>query len=442
MLSRFFGKLAAKPNKNDDEYQFVVASLSTKEIATYDTASAMYNIARQNFGNPDPVLKKIGRDIQVYRELLYHPHVSACVEQLTDRVTQQEWDIDRGRSKSRNAKLIKQVFNDIDDAQEGGLSKIFSECVMARYYGWQVFETPFVQIGSFFIPEMIVAKPQQWFTYGPNGELLFKSKENPSGEPLPPYQFHVLKHKSDYQNPYGIAQAAGCYYPVIFEKASWSFRTTFIESSGQAKVIIKVRRGTSQATIQKIVNDVANAVQDGVIAIPEDSSAEILKVNDKASSDIYHDYKRDCEADISKAILGSTLTVQEGDVGSYSLGKVHGSGLEIKMRSINRLVEQFFNRIIKTIFEGSDISGDRPTFVIYEEEKVDKERAERDEVLSRAGVKWTKQHFIAEYGFEEDEFEIESPTGEGAEFSSQDDLNALINAYDDLKKKSNPRTPP
>jgi phage gp29-like protein len=445
-LTRFFGKVKRTEAQADESgYEFAVASLNSPgEIAVFQNSAKMYGALRNTFSSPDPVLKKLLKDISIYRALLYHPHVSACVEKLTDRITKQEWDIDRGRSKSRNAKLIKQIFNDIDDSQEGGLLKVFEDVVMARMFGWQVFETPLLRLQNFLVPERIVAKPQEWFCYDRTkpGALLFKSKNNPDGEAVSPLQFCTVKHKSTYLNPYGIAQLSACYYPVLFEKAAWSFRTVFIESNGQPKVIIKVRRGTTREEIRNTVSVVAEAVQDGVVAIPEDAAVELLKVNDKSSSDIYHDYKADCEADISKAILGSTLAVQQGDKGSYSLGGVHASEIDFKMSSVNRLVEQLFNRIIKNIFESSTLSGERPTFVIYEEEKVDTLRAERDLKLSQAGVKFTKQHFVAEYGFEDDEFEVSEPVSQppaetnfNADEKSVGELDELLNAYDALKKK-------
>lgn len=216
----------------------------------------------------------------------------------------------------------------------------------------------------------------------------------------------------------------------------------FIETNGQPKVIVKVRKGTSKEELVNIVESIANSVQDGVVGIPEDASAELLAVNDKSSSEIYHDYKRDCEADISKAILGATLAVQEGDRGARSLGEVHSEEINYKMNSINRMIEQFFNALIKRIMDGSDLSGERPLFVIYEEEKVDLARAERDLKLSQAGVKFNKIHFIEEYGFEEDEFEIGAEPN-NATFSAsetEDDIpKNLAAAFDKmtdrLKKK-------
>lgn len=389
-----------------NETEFIAFGAQTKEIAVRSRSMNLYGMLRANLSNPDPVLKKQGKDISIYRQLLYHPHVSACVEQLTDRVTALEWDIDRGRSKSRSAKLVKEIFQDLDRNQDGGITKLVADIINARLFGYQPFEILRERIGRFLSPVAVLAKPQEWFLFSEKRELLFKSRDFPLGGKLPPLQFITATHKSSYLNPYGIAQLSACLYPVLFERGAWQFRTVFVEKYGMPGVVIKVRRGTSPEEADKILADAEAAVQDSIILIPEDASAELMKANDKSSSEIYHDYKIDCENDISKSILGSTLAVQSGDVGSYALGKVHENGIDTKAVSTKQLVCQTLNKLIHSIYQTNELSGDEAEFVLYEEEQVDKARAERDSILTQAGVKFNKIHFVEEYGFEEDEFEV------------------------------------
>jgi hypothetical protein len=54
------------------------ASLA-KEIATRERSIDFYGLSGY-LPNPDPVLKKMGKDIAVYRELMADAHVAACVE--------------------------------------------------------------------------------------------------------------------------------------------------------------------------------------------------------------------------------------------------------------------------------------------------------------------------------------------------------------------------
>lgn len=43
--------------------------------------------------NPDPVLKKMGRDISVYREILSDSHVGGCVRRRKAAIKGLEWRI-------------------------------------------------------------------------------------------------------------------------------------------------------------------------------------------------------------------------------------------------------------------------------------------------------------------------------------------------------------
>ena len=47
-----------------------------------------------------------------------------------------------------------------------------------------------------------------------------------------------------------------------------------------------------------------------------------------------------------------------------------------------------------------------PNFILYEEEKADKDTAERDFKLYSTGVRFTKKYFIRQYAFENDDFTL------------------------------------
>jgi len=74
-----------------------------------------------------------------------------------------------------------------------------------------------------------------------------------------------------------------------------------------------------------------------------------------------------------------------------------------------RLVENTFKQLISWICELNFNDGIEPVFSLWTEEDVDKALAERDEILSRTGVKFSKQYYVKNYGFEEEDFEITDP---------------------------------
>ena len=79
------------------------------EIATRGRSTDFYSIL-QNLPDPDPVLKKQGKDIKIYRDLLSDPHVWACVQSRKSGVLSLMWEIDRGKAKSKQAQVIENLF--------------------------------------------------------------------------------------------------------------------------------------------------------------------------------------------------------------------------------------------------------------------------------------------------------------------------------------------
>ena len=165
---------------NEREYVLfneVKTSLSN-EIASRKRSIDFYSIL-QNLPDPDPMLRSQGKDIRVYRELLADPHVWACVQSRKAGVLSLEWEIDRGKAKSRQAKIIESVFSSLD------LNTIITEILDAVLFGFQPLEVMWQQQGNLILPTEIKAKPPEWFAFDLDNNLKLKTKDNFNGELLP-----------------------------------------------------------------------------------------------------------------------------------------------------------------------------------------------------------------------------------------------------------------
>ena len=91
-------------------------------------------------------------------------------------------------------------------------------------------------------------------------------------------------------------------------------------------------------------------------------SAE-LKIHDTAGStgskDVYYDLIDSCDAAISKAILGNTLTTEQGDNGARSLGEVHKEEEDSKKASDMRFILAVLNTSVRSVLKrfGFDLTG-------------------------------------------------------------------------------------
>lgn len=383
--------------------------------------------------DPDPVLKKLGKDLKVYKELLGDAHVGAVADSRKSGVEKLEWEIDRGKSKSRQAKIITELFENVLD-----VDKIITEILDAPLFGYKPLEVMWKKMGNFILPASVVGKPPEWFHFNGENELLFKTRNNWNGEKLPPMKFLLAQNDASYENPYGKRVLSRCFWPVTFKRGGYKFWVVFLEKYGMPFIVGKHPRGNDDAQINNLLDMLENMVQDAVAAIPDDSSIEFKESPGRASSSsLYKDFLDYSNMEISKAVLGQTLTTQMQGTGSYAASDTHMQVRKDIVDSDKKIVEGVFNKLIHWITEiNFGNQNNMPRFTMYEEEDVDKVQADRDQVLTQTGVKFTKKYFIKNYGFDEEDFDISDmgqlPSGEFQEGAStgspaQDQLEEFKN---------------
>ena len=391
---------------NKNEYIFFEEnpkSSITDEIATRKRAFDFYALGF-NLPDPDPVLRKQGKDVQIYRELLSDAHVWACVQSRKAGILSLNWEIDRGKAKSRQAKVIEDVFNNLD------MHAIISQILDASLFGFQPMEVIWKNIGSQIIPVDIKAKPVEWFVFDDENRLKLRTKENWLGELLPDKKFLLPQFNPSYQNPYGERILSRVFWPVVFKKGGLKFWVIFTEKYGMPFLIGKHPRGASKEDTDSLADMLEDMIQDAIAVIPDDSSVEIQEASKNSSADIYEKLIDKMNSEVSKAILGQTLTTELGAKGSFAASKIHMEVREEIVDSDKRMVEKTLNQLIKWIYElnFSDQSN-MPVLSLWEEEDVDLNLAQRDKTLSDSGVKFTKEYYMKAYGFEEEDIQSVAP---------------------------------
>jgi len=414
---------------NEREYILFneVKTSLTKEIATRNRSIDFYSIL-QNLPDPDPILKNQGKDVRVYREFLSDPHVWACVQSRKSGVLSLEWEIDRGKAKSRQAKIIESVFNNID------LQTLITEILDAVLFGFQPLEVMWQQQGNLVLPAEIKAKPTEWFAFDIDNNLKLKTRDNFNGELLPNRKFLCPQYNPSYQNPYGERTLSRVFWSVTLKKGGLNFWIAFAEKYGMPFLVGKHPRGTGDTS--NLANMLEAMVQDAIAVIPNDSAIEILESTKNSGSDVYERLIDKMNAEISKAILGQTLTTEIGSKGSYAASNTHMNVRKDIVDADKRIVERTLNQLIKWIYEiNFSEQNNIPEFSMYEEEDVDLTLAQRDKILSESGFKFTKKYAMKTYGFEEDDLEIaETPiTKPVGETSSP---SAMAHNFKEFKEES------
>lgn len=351
--------------------------------------------------NPDPVLKKMGRDISVYREILSDSHVGGCVRRRKAAIKGLEWRI-TPTGNEKTDEILASLFDRLP------VNQIINQILDAALFGYQALEVMWASENGLLLPIEIVGKPQEWFVFDEDNRLMLRTKENRNGDIVPEKKFLLATQQADYMNPYGRADLAMCFWAATFKKGGFKFWLEFAEKYGSPWLVGKYPRNANAHEIDELLDSMEKMLGTAVAAIPDDSSIDMLESGSKGgSSQVFDDFLRYCKSEIAIALLGQNQTT-EAEANRASAK----AGLEVT-RDIRdddaSMVEGVFNQLLAWICELNFHVDTLPTFELYEQESIDKLQAERDGLLAGLGVQFTEQYIMRTYGFEEGDIVVAAP---------------------------------
>ena len=343
--------------------------------------------------NPDPILRKMGRQIDVYRELLRDPLVGGQVRRRKATVARLQWRLD-GDDVPQNVRDTIQAALESHD-----LDRLIKDILNATLFGYQPLEIIW-QRGSLWLPERIIAKPPEWFGFDDDAQLYFH-QNGATAEPLPAYKFLCPTQEASYANPYGLGDLGLVFWAVTFKRAGLKFWAEFTQKYGSPWLIGKEPRSNTDADTNKLLDALEALVGNAVGTIPNDSSVEIHEASGKAASvDAYDKLIRYCRSEINIALFGQDQTTEANTNHASAT-----AGLEITddiRDSDSRLVAAAINQLIDWICELNFGDVARPKFVLYEaEEYGSTELAQRDYHLHQIGARFSNEYFARAYGFQD-----------------------------------------
>jgi phage gp29-like protein len=293
------------------------------------------------------------------------------------------------------------------------------EMMDAVAYGYAPIEILWKRDGDFWGIENLVGKPPQWFEFDADNRLVFKGI-GIAVEPVPDNRFLLVQHRQSYSNPYGDKTFSKCFWPVTFKTKGWEWWTVFIEKYGGAFMYGKYPNNTSKESQEELLDSLDRMVVDAVAIFPEGSEITIDALANKGSvSTVHLAYINAANAEISKAILGQTLTTELGKTGSYAAAQTHNLVRKDLAKADRIRISAAFDRLarIYTLYNfGTAILPPRFTFV--EDEELYTEQVKRDVQLYRIGWRPTKAYIAREYVIPEEDFNVADGTaqeGSGAE---------------------------
>ena len=391
MLNKYIEFL--KPRKNTNNY--------FEELVTSKNVEGMISCI-DRLPNPDIILRKAGKKISVLQDLTNHYQIGTCIDSRKSGTLKKLWKLKCTGIDDKTIEFYNNIFNNID------IYTLIENILDTPLFGYNVLEINWKDDNGNIVPETITAKPQDWFFYDRDKNLRFKHKDFRDGIKINdyPYKFLVPRNKPTYNNPYGQAILSRCFWNAAFINGGMEFWVKFTEKYGMPFMVGKYEKSMSDSERKGLLNTLVQAVQDVVAVIPNDSTIDVIGTGTTQSTDIYASLIEKCEKNIAKSILGQTLTTDVGNIGSYAAANTHNLVRYDIIESDTRLVEKTINELIRYINDINFQNTIVPKFILFEEEKADKDTAERDLKLYSAGVRFSKKYFMRQYALEDDDFTL------------------------------------
>lgn len=274
-----------------------------------------------------------------------------------------------------------------------------------------------------------IAHPQEWFAFTPGGELLllsppFRGMEDESARahvynaiqakagrgatvpraarPAPPRKFLVLRFGADFRNPYGRGLCQHAYWYYWFKKNALKFWAIYNEKYGSPTAVASYKPGTSAEERERLRDILESLQTDSGIVIPESVEIKLLEQARAGTGAGYREFLDWCNDEMSKIVLGATLTSGEGRrSGSLALGTIHQLVRQDYIDADARLLERLLNdTLIRWLCELNLGAGAAlPRFLIESESPQDlAARIKVDKELLAIGVPLPLGYFYTQYG--------------------------------------------
>lgn len=371
------------------------------DIAVRDTQSSyiqMFNM----LPDPDPVLRKSGKSIEVYRDLITDAHVWANIQQRKAAITSLLWEIQQNDTDDRKFAVISNLFKSLD------ITQVIEQILNAPLFGYSVLEINWAVQSGLVLPTAIQEKPQEWFHFNPENILMLKGKRNQESISLPDYKFILITKDATYLNPYGEKALSRCFWPVTFKRGGLRFWVTFTEKFGMPYIFGKQPAGAGSEAASELLAKLELMVHDAIAVIPDNGSVEIKWPESGAAVEAYRHFLEFMNSEISKALLSQTLTTELQNAGSYSASQTHASMLTNITDGDRKLVQKALNQLISWIYTiNFGVETNIPSFSFYEVKQDEDTRiAGRDGNLVKQGVRFTAEYYKKTYNLTDEDFSI------------------------------------
>lgn len=270
-------------------------------------------------------------------------------------------------------------------------------------YGFSVIQLIWKFEGNKFIPDFVLDQPFESFKLDKDQKLVFASDQS---QVAMENKFFATIRNPSAQSPLGEALYQRLYTAYFYRLNAWEFWISYLESWGKP-FIHAASDDNDQKTVDFLKTLIGVKRPRGVIT---GKNTELKVVEGSGSGAMsFKDFEQALSQRIQRLILGQTLTSGAGDIGSQALGTVHNEVRDDKRQADCKLLETTIQKIINSYFVINDLKGEIPMFEFQQIKGLNKDLAERDNLLQQQGVQHTEKYYEENYDFDPEDFELVEP---------------------------------
>lgn len=306
------------------------------EIATIRSDPNRWHYG-ERIENDDPVIVSRGQSkgLALYDEIERDPQVGCELGKRRMALVGREWSVTAGAEDP----MAQQAADLVERALKGAkLNQAVEKLLDAILKGLSVVEVMWLVRNGQILPAELRGRdprrfkprlPQEGVVPPPGEippafELRLLTKASPmDGVPLPARKFVAHRFGAKYENPWGLGLGSRLFWPVYFKRQGIGFWLSALEKFGQPTALGKYQPGATQADQDKLLQALQAIASEAGVIVPDGMAVELIEAKRSGTFDSYESLARYMDEDISKVILGQTLTTSPGASGSRALGTVH-----------------------------------------------------------------------------------------------------------------------
>lgn len=343
------------------------------------------------------------RQMELFEEIEgKDPHLFSQMQTRKNAITGIDFEILPYSTEDETSKKITEFISDIIfnlDTED-----IFIDLLDAIGKGFAVSEIMWKYKNGMVVVAEIKNREQKKFFWDHEDKFKVMTIENPQGETLPINKFitHRYKARSGHSSKAGIMRVVSWMY--LFKNYTIKDWVAFAEVYGMPLRLGKYNTGASEDDKNALQTALVMLGSDAAGIVPDGTQIEFIEAGKTSTLNVYESLANFCNKEMSKAILGQTLTTDIGDNGSRAAAQVHdGVRKDLVEADCKALARTIRNDLIKplVLFNfGSQYVDHAPYLKFNYEEPEDTEKNAKTykTIIKDIGLPIAEDHLYEKFG--------------------------------------------